>query len=911
MDSSIVQLVNQYAISDISHITHTSLFSPKGKYNFGREGYTKFLTDYCELLHLNKGDIPNGITEIPQSEIPIIVDIDLSVPEEEMGERTHLYDEDSVLNIIEKYHEILKLVIESELKPEHLICCLLEKEPYVKEYSNKKRVVKNGFHLHFPNLIVRKCDYENIIYPKVLKRISEMRLFDDLKVDDEVNYSQIMDNACFKNPWLIYGARKSPEMQPYKLTKIYDYELKQVHCNILKCCDVKTSNGTRIVFKNNIEYYYPFIFSIHTTYNEREVLRVKEDRVFTSSSNVKSKKVNLVDIERTDEQIQEDIDVATQLLPMIGIWRAEEYGEWMQMGWALYNISDGRNEGLDLWIEFSRQSDKFEDGSCEQRWEKMEKKYISIGSLCFYASQDSPTEYDNWKDERLMKLSFELGMYQSHNDVARILKEMYGNKFVCASLKYKTWYEYRDNRWKQVEEGSSLRSKITTDVCNVVKKYHKRLIKKILEKQDNVDVDDNSELNKENKDKMKMAEKMVTKIIGNLKTAPFKNNVMREAMELFYDDKFLKRLNTNNYLIGFKNGVYDLEKNILRKGCPDDYISLRMDINYVKMASDDKRLKDIDDFFIRVFPDNSVRRYFLDVYSDIFVGGNTLKQLRIWSGEGDNSKSITEGLFEKMLGEYAVKLPTSLIVGKRSASGSACPELHRAGNGVRWAVVQEPDKRDILNLGIIKELTGNDTFFARTLFEAGGEMTPMFVLDMVCNDPPLVPYSDKATWNRLRIIPFESTFCVQEECPDTFEEQLREKKFPKDPHFADKIPDMIEALAFRLLEHRRTITNMKHIIEPPKVRHATEKYRNKNDLYRQFETETIVEDSDSIITLRQVYSAFKEWYRESVGIQNMPTKQEAKDCFIKLWGESTERGMGWLGKKISIQDDDLCSKSVI
>lgn len=57
---------------------------------------------------------------------------------------------------------------------------------------------------------------------------------------------------------------------------------------------------------------------------------------------------------------------------------------------------------------------------------------------------------------------------------------------------------------------------------------------------------------------------------------------------------------------------------------------------------------------------------------------------------GDNGKSVTENLFEIMLGKYAIKLPTSLLVGKRTQSSSACPELVRAGNGVRWALLQEP-----------------------------------------------------------------------------------------------------------------------------------------------------------------------------------------------------------------------------
>ena len=95
---------------------------------------------------------------------------------------------------------------------------------------------------------------------------------------------------------------------------------------------------------------------------------------------------------------------------------------------------------------------------------------------------------------------------------------------------------------------------------------------------------------------------------------------------------------------------------------------------------------------------------------------------------------------------------------------------------MRWCVLQEPDKRDTLNIGILKELSGNDTFFARGLYKEGKEITPMFKLAMICNKPPKVPHDDKATWNRIRVIPFEATF--SHDAPENYEEQIRTKTFP-------------------------------------------------------------------------------------------------------------------------------------
>ena len=300
---------------------------------------------------------------------------------------------------------------------------------------------------------------------------------------------------------------------------------------------------------------------------------------------------------------------------------------------------------------------------------------------------------------------------------------------------------------------------------------------------------------------------------------------------------------------------------------------------------------EVYDFLAKIFPDNSIRKYFLDISSDIFVGGNQNKIIQFWSGEGDNGKSITQILFEKMLGDYSIKLPTSLITGKRTQSSAACPELVRAGNGVRWAVLQEPDQKDFLNIGILKELSGNDTFYARGLYQKGKEITPMFTVAVICNNPPKA-HGDKAFWNRLRIIPFESTFC--DDAPITIDEQLRQKKFPKDKHFADRIPSMVKAFAWVLLNHRKNIGVR---IEPEKVKSATASYQKRNDVYRQFFEECIVEDSNRILSITEIYTQFKEWFRDSLPGQKVPIKNDVKEYFARLWG-TTLKGWKWKGYKI-------------
>ena len=389
--------------------------------------------------------------------------------------------------------------------------------------------------------------------------------------------------------------------------------------------------------------------------------------------------------------------------------------------------------------------------------------------------------------------------------------------------------------------------------------------------------------------------------MANCKNAQYKNNIMKECMEEFYNPNFNKLLNSNKYLIAFQNGIYDLKKNEFREGYPHDYISMKLGVNYTNLSKNNKSVQNVHDFINKVFPDKSLREYFLDNSSDVFVGGNMHKIVLFWSGDGDNAKSVTQMMFEKMLGEYSVKLPTSLIIGKRTQSSAACPELARSGNGVRWAVMQEPDKKDIINIGILKELSGNDTFFARGLYKEGGEVTPMFKLLVICNEAPSLPNSDKATWNRIRVLPFEASF--KDNAPEDPEEQLKLKKFPRDTNFEDKIPGMIDAFAWVLLAHRKK-NLLKKRVEPEKVKLATQAYQRKNDIYKQFMDENIKENPKSKISLTTIYTEFKDWFKESFPHRNIPVKGDVKEYLERRWGEP-EVGIKWKGYQIRTLDEDF------
>ena len=134
-------------------------------------------------------------------------------------------------------------------------------------------------------------------------------------------------------------------------------------------------------------------------------------------------------------------------------------------------------------------------------------------------------------------------------------------------------------------------------------------------------------------------------------------------------------------------------------------------------------------------PDTLKREYTLKLIASCLAGHTSDEKFHIWTGTASNGKSKFIELISESLGEYAFSVPISLLTHKRSSSGTANPELAR-GKGKRFGYLQEPDKGDEINVGLMKEITGGDKLTARKLFGDVFEFKPQFKLVLCCNDLP-------------------------------------------------------------------------------------------------------------------------------------------------------------------------------
>jgi len=913
-----------------------------GSYFIPDSDMEKFWTLYCNVV--NKG-IYCTITERPGPYGPLRVDFDFKSAIDDGVKRK--YTKEIIKEIINFYQEEIKNIVKPEVfKPYMLYCIVLEKpSPRIEEGC-----VKDGFHLHFPYFICEGWIQDDYLRNHVTERMISQKIWENVNMTTPI--SSVIDRKMAKKVWMLYGSMncKNSESRPYmynrwkneseKYGMVYDENLNEVSLGSIF--------QDHSIFKNNepnrIKYYIPRLLTIRGYKSPTEI---KEEITRKKPVVVKNRKT--VDIARSRDisSVLEDIKFIqdNNIMDMISPLRADNYELWMDVGWTLFNIGEGHEITLQLWIEFSKQSTKFSDGECEDLWATMELKGKSIASLLAMAKIDSPEKYLDMKSTTIRFLMWESLKEKHPNeyDVCKVIYGMYGERFLCASSKPELWYEFIDHRWRIMDDSITLRLLLAE---NVVKEYSilkKEINDRISDIEFKIDIKKNDDIScdalKTEHKNYQVQKSKVSNIITALKTVSFQEKVIKMCKIKMYDHNFLSKLNENRMLIGCENGVLDLELGIFRDGRQDDYISFSTGIHYTKFSEEDDEVLELNDLLEKVFTNPNLRKYFIDFFTSCLQGGNINKRFLVGTGWGDNAKSVMFLLLEKTFGTgnngYYGKFPReSLIRGRGSSGNSAHPELARV-RGKRIMGTQEIAVNEELNIGFIKEATGNDSFFARSLFEKGTEINPMFTLVMQCNKPPKVPGHDAATWTRIRVLSFDTKFVKPQDLkefpvPESKEDQIKMKRFMADPEFSKKIPTLSRVLLWKLFENYK-IYKKTGLYEPKEVIDSTNIYKIDNDVYMQFINDKIekIKDRDiaktNSISLPDVHAEFKEWFTEnypsykkdSIGKSTFRDELTKRLGGIKkpdkIYGFVPKGGSGsWMGYKlIHSEENDIDVVSIM
>ena len=824
--TSIYDFLQNHKAVQNERFTHTGLVPMIGKYFIPPEHLDNFYKLYTRSL--KKKEVLS-ITEIHEETSPLLVDIDFRFQESVGINRQYLISD--IQHLIKLYFEQIQKYF---LLTEELTAYVFEKSSPVRYQGN----IKDGIHLMFPS-VVSKPNVQYEIRENIIKLLTETKLLSNIGFKN--SHEDLVDKAIvFKNPWLMYGSCKHNQ-ESYELTHVYNTQLE----------DLELPNISTL----------PRLLSIRNCKDENEL------------------KTEVSYYEQKKQQLLSQVAMnAIELVNILSPNRADNYNDWLELGFCLHNIDKTL---LQTWINYSKVSPKFAEGECEKLWRNFKDEGLTIASLYRWAKIDNPEKYKELKHNEISNLLQE-GLSGTNYDVGVVVYTMYKHQFVCASIAKNKWYEFKDHRWQEMDKGLYLRKKISTDIAYEFKKLSHYYKKQLLNSQ-------NDEEKKISESKFKKCEEL----IKNVKMTQFKDKVMIECAELFYDNSFLNKLDSNVNLIGFENGVYDLDRHLFRDGIPDDYVSYSTHMDYKEFDSNSEYAVEIKDFIKKVLPNEDVRSYVLMLLSSFLNGKINDQKFHIWTGSGGNGKSKLVELFEKCFGDYCGKLPITVLTQKRAGSSNASPEIAKT-KGKRFISLQEPEHNDQIHVGYMKELTGGDIIQARALYAEPVEFKPQFKIILTCNHLPHIPSTDGGTWRRVRVVDFPSKFV------DNPVNENEYKKENIDPKLALWSSDFMSML----LEVHKTYSKS-GLYEPDTVTKYTQEYQKSSDVCMEFCIENIVKTdnkSDKVL-LTVALDAFRIWYKDMYG-EKSPGRKVLKPYLEKYLDAPMPRS-GWKGFKLVQSTDEI------
>jgi P4 family phage/plasmid primase-like protien len=580
------------------------------------------------------------------------------------------------------------------------------------------------------------------------------------------------------------------------------------------------------------------------------------------------------------------------------------YNKWIRVGWALANTSP---KLFLTWLKFTCQEDcrnTLKGGNGKFDWRNVPDLFetwnsfstenpdqLTHRSIMYWAKSDAREKYNAIRKETIDFFVEQSIITTTEFDLASVLYNMYKDRFVCTSIKNNIWYEYVNNRWFETDSGNSLRCLISRDMFYLY----------IEKANENVHRMHATSGNPEEHEKEKKRGSKLAEICVYLKTTTKKNNIMREARELFYDSEFYEKLDSNPYLLAFNNCVIDFKNKLSRRGQPDDFVSKCTNIDYVPYneSKHGKISQEIHKFMNEIFPNEDLRKYMWEHLASCLIGTLVNQTFHIYKGGGRNGKSKLVELMAKSMGTYChASVPINLLTDKRSAIGKATPELAELV-GIRYGIMQEPSRGAQINEGFMKQITGGDPVQGRPLYNDPITFTPQCQLVVCTNYDFENTSNDDGTWRRLRYIDFQSKMLEKPYEDPKFPKSEFPFQFPLDKDINKKFETWAPVFMAILVDIGfKTDGNVK---DCDVVMANSNKHREQQDVMSEFVRDRIITKAGGRVTKTVVLEEFKLWYNANYGKINMPKGKDICEYMDSRYGDYKN---GWHGIVISYEENE-------
>jgi putative DNA primase/helicase len=331
-----------------------------------------------------------------------------------------------------------------------------------------------------------------------------------------------------------------------------------------------------------------------------------------------------------------------------------------------------------------------------------------------------------------------------------------------------------------------------------------------------------------------------------------------------------EELDSNPWLLNCLNGTLNLKTGILQPHARHDLLTCSIPVAYEATA----RCVMWKTFLDRIMAGNQSLIAFLQRAIGYALTGVIREHvlLILW-GTGRNGKSTFLNTIRLLLGPYAMKAPSELLL---VSNADRHPTERADLFGKRFVAAIETEQGRRLAEVFVKEATGGDPIRARRMREDFWEFQPTHKVFLATNHKPVITGTDNAIWERLRLVPF--TVTIPSEARDT---SLPEK-------LQAELPGILAWAVRGCLAWQAEGLGL-----PEEVQAATKAYRNDMDTLGQFIAECCVTGPNYRTKADKLYDAYTRWHGEQA------KNQRAWGMALTERGFERKRGTGgyywWIG----------------
>ena len=555
----------------------------------------------------------------------------------------------------------------------------------------------------------------------------------------------------------------------------------------------------------------------------------KWDNITPQKSPIKKQEKREKEKKVIDKEIvsKEDIEMAE----LMGDEYLTDYDSWTKTIWAMRNAGYTYEFCMKL---SARVEGKFDELEFDRIWEsKTNKEQSGLGTIYYQAKMSNEKEFYDIKLRNI-----DVPIYESNEyNIAEVLLSVFGDNLVFYN---DFMMVYTKDKWRIDTKLDLLRVMISQEG----NKYYSNILSMLYKQRSFLDETDPTY------DIVKKQINTISDISQLILKTSWKNNISKEIQALVVNRHEEVDFNANGNVIAFKNKKYNFITKEFEPILKEEYISFSTGYEWEEPTRE--KVDKIDKLFCEIFPNEEIRKCYLSIMRTSLLG-YTKNHFIVANGSGGNGKGLLNELLMFMLGDdYSYNGNLSVLVDK--IKGGANPELANI-HKKRLVLFKEPNQKDKIQLGNLKQLVDNESINARGLFQSNTktELLATFILE--CNKK--LNFSgevDESEYRRFIDILFESTFTVNEDLlNDTNLKNVY--KANQDYKQVNFKKEYCCALFKYIIDNA-----LEDVYIPECVKERTKAYIDSNDSLLSWATQRYIyeKDTKNFIKVADMYDAFRD-----------------------------------------------------